>query len=49
MYIGNRVTEILEGSSIAQWFHLSNERKPADMCSGGAASHQDLLKIKKIN
>ena len=47
MYVANRVTEILEGSSVAQWCHVHSERNPVDMCSRGVASPEDLLKNQR--
>ena len=49
MYVANRVTEILERSSVARWCHVPIEKNPADICSRGVASPVDLLKIKGIN
>ena len=46
-YVANRVAEILEESSVAQWRHVPSERNLADMCSRGVASPEDLLKNQK--
>lgn len=46
-YVANRVAEILEESSVAQWRHVPSERNLAYMCSGGVASPKDLLKNQK--
>ena len=40
-YVANRATKILEGSSVAQWFHVPSERNPADMRSRSVASLKD--------
>ena len=39
-----KVKEILEGSSVAQWCHVSSERNQADVCSRGVASPENILK-----
>ena len=46
-YVANRATKILEGSSVAQWFHVPSERNPADMRSRSVASLKDLLKNQR--
>ena len=46
-YVANRVAEILEESSVAQWRHVPSETNLAYMCSGGVASPKDLLKNQK--
>ena len=46
-YVANRLAEILEESSVAQWRHVPSERNLAYMCSGGVASPKDLLKNQK--
>ena len=40
-YVANRVTEILEGHSVAQWCHVPSKKNPADMCSKGVASPEE--------
>ena len=39
-----KVKEILEGSSVAQWCHVSSERNQADVCSRGVASPENIFK-----
>ena len=34
-YVANRVMEILEGRSVAQWCHVPSKKNPADMCIRG--------------
>ena len=46
-YVANRVTETLEGSSLAQWCHVPSDSNPADMCSRGVASPEYLSKNQK--
>ena len=46
-YIANRVTEILEGSSVAKWCHVPSKRNPADIFSRGAASPEESLKNQR--
>ena len=47
MYVANRVTEILEGSSVAQWCQVASEWNLTNMCSRGVASPKDLLKNQR--
>ena len=49
MYVANRVTEILEGSSVAQWCQVASEWNLTNMCSRGVASPKDLLKNQRDN
>ena len=46
-YIANRVTEILEGSSVVKWCHVPSKRNPADIISRGVASPEDSLKNQR--
>ena len=46
-YVANRVTEILDESSISQWHHVPSESNPADICSRGVVSPIDLLNNNK--
>ena len=46
-YVAIRVIEILEGSSVEKWCHVPSEWNPADMCSRGVASPEDLLKNQR--
>ena len=47
MYVANRVTEILEGSSVTQWCQVASEWNLTNMCSRGVASPKNLLKNQR--
>ena len=42
VYVANSVTEILEMTTAFQWHHIGSEENPADICSRGVATVNEL-------
>lgn len=46
VYVANRVTEIKNITNVNQWNHIEGEKNPADICSRGVKSLEDLATNK---